>query len=113
MGFNKEVGERIYSLRKSKQMSRVDLGKKVNLHETTIKKYEDGNIKSLGTDKLEEFALALDTTTGFLMGWDGGNPCCTRIPVYGCVPAGVRIVWLDSSGCRGSSTLYVTPVYIK
>lgn len=67
--FNESVGIKIYDLRKQKAMSRVDLGNKVGLHETTVKKYEDGKIRSLGTNKLEEFAKALDTTVAFLMGW--------------------------------------------
>lgn len=92
--FNKKVGEKIYSLRKAKGMSRVDLGKKVDLHETTIKKYEDGNIKSLGTEKLKDFALALDADISYLMGWDDVvEPITrrTRIPVLGRVQAGLPI----------------------
>lgn len=57
---NKEVGKIILNARKAKKMSRAELGEKVGLHGTTIKKYEDGNIKSLSIDKLKDFSNALD-----------------------------------------------------
>ena len=44
--FNKRVGQKIFDARTQKKMSRKDLGLKMDLHETTIKKYEDGKIKS-------------------------------------------------------------------
>lgn len=68
--FNKEVGLKIFNARKNLQMSRVDLGKKVNLHESTIKRYEDGHIKSLDIEKLKEFAYALNISPAYLMGWE-------------------------------------------
>lgn len=57
---NKEVGQKIFKARKAKKMTRVQLGELVGLHETTIKKYEDGNIKNLSVEKLKDFSNALD-----------------------------------------------------
>ncbi len=57
---NKEVGQKIFKARKAKKMTRVQLGDLVGLHETTIKKYEDGNIKNLSVEKLKDFSNALD-----------------------------------------------------
>lgn len=68
--FNTEVGLKIFNARKNLKMSRADLGKKVNLHESTIKRYEDGHIKSLDIEKLKEFANALDISPAYLMGWE-------------------------------------------
>lgn len=68
--FNKEVGHKIFEARKSLKMSRAELGKKVNLHESTIKRYEDGDIKSLDIEKLKEFASALYIEPSYLMGWE-------------------------------------------
>ncbi len=68
--FNKEVGLRIYNARKSLNMPRVELGEKVGLHETTVKRYEDGEIKSLDIDRITLFAKALNTTPAYLMGWE-------------------------------------------
>jgi|GEM_PF-3265201 len=69
MEFNKNIiGQRIYDNRKKKKMSRKLLGEKVNLHETTVKRYEDGDIKNLSIEKLEEFANALDISLSELLG---------------------------------------------
>lgn len=67
---NIEVGKRIFDARKKLKLSRVELGKKVNLHESTIKRYEDGQIKSLDIEKMKEFAEALEIDAKELMGWN-------------------------------------------
>ena len=41
--FNVDVGLKIFNARKKLKMSRSELGKKINLHESTIKRYEDGH----------------------------------------------------------------------
>lgn len=66
----KQVGNRIFTSRKNLKLSRAELGKKLNLHETTIKRYEDGEIKLLDVEKISEFAKALDVSPLYLMGWD-------------------------------------------
>lgn len=66
--FNVDVGLKIFNARKELKMSRSELGKKITLHESTIKRYEDGHIKSLDIEKLKEFANALDISPEYLMG---------------------------------------------
>lgn len=66
--FNIDVGQKIFNARKSLNMSRSELGKKVNLHESTVKRYEDGHINSLDIAKLKEFANALNISPAFLVG---------------------------------------------
>lgn len=68
--FNWQVGSRIYKARKALGMTRAELGQKVNLHETTIKRYEDGDIKTLDIEKIKEFAEALNVSGAFLLDWD-------------------------------------------
>lgn len=68
---NIEIGKRIFAARKKLKLSRVELGKKVNLHESTIKRYEDGQIKTLDIEKMKEFANALDIDVVDLLGWNG------------------------------------------
>jgi transcriptional regulator with XRE-family HTH domain len=67
--YNKQVGSRIYTARKNLKMSRAKLGEAVSLHETTVKRYEDGDIKSLDIEKIKEFAYALSVTPELLLGW--------------------------------------------
>lgn len=71
--FNIDVGQKIFNARKSLNMSRAELGKKVNLHESTVKRYEDGHINSLDIAKLKEFANALNISPAYLMGWEVTN----------------------------------------
>lgn len=80
--FNLQVGERIFKARKEQKMTRAELGGKVGLHESTVKRYEDGQIKSLDIDKLKEFAKALDVEPEYLTGWgehDANTPVKHKI----------------------------------
>lgn len=67
---NVKIGLRIHNARKAKKLSMKELGKMVNLHESTISRYEKGEIMSLDIEKMKAFAKALDTTPAYLMGWD-------------------------------------------
>lgn len=67
--FNKAVGKRLYSARKAKGYSRAKVGELVGLHETTIKRYEDGDIKSLDIERLKSFSDALGIPAAQLLGW--------------------------------------------
>lgn len=92
MKFNVEVGKKLFNARKKKNISRASLGKIVNLHESTVKRYEDGQIKTLDIEKMKEFATALDITPEFLMGWDDDSLNHDKnnsyLTVYGKVCAG-------------------------
>lgn len=68
--FQVNVGKLIYSARKAKRMTRIELGEKIRLHETTIKKYEDGDIINLDIQKLREFSNILDIPFLKLIGYD-------------------------------------------
>ena len=68
--FQANVGRLIYSARKAKKMSRAELGEKVELHGTTIKKYEDGDIIDLDIQKLRKFSNILDIPFLKLIGYD-------------------------------------------
>lgn len=67
---NKEIGLRIFKARKSLNMTRAELGRKVNLHESTVKRYEDGDIKSVDIEKVKDFAIALGLNSTDLLGWN-------------------------------------------
>lgn len=66
---NKEIGKKIFIARKKMKMSRAKLGEIVNLHESTVKRYEDGDIKSLDIEKMKEFAKALVLDPAYLIGF--------------------------------------------
>lgn len=68
--FNKEVGQRIRSARKNKDMTMKDLGKKVNLSEATIQRYENGLIKNVDINLINKLSEFLDVSSNYLMGLD-------------------------------------------
>ncbi|MFM9414418.1 helix-turn-helix domain-containing protein [Peptococcus simiae] len=70
MDYNKVVGRRIFTARKELGLTRKELGKKLSLHESTIKRYEDGDIKTLDIEKMIEFAKALNVPPDYIMAWD-------------------------------------------
>ena len=91
--YNKELGKRIYNARKALDMTMKELGAKVGLHESTVKRYENGEIKTLDIEKIKEFSKALRVSSIYLMGWEEDDEYnnSIMIPVYGDIPAGVPL----------------------
>ena len=86
------VGQRIFEARKRRKISRKEVADFLQVHETTIKRYEDGNTKKLPTDRLEKIAKYLNTSIEYLMGWEEEQkPQGIKIPVLGTVAAGIPI----------------------
>lgn len=89
---NSNVGQRIFEARKRRKISRKEVADFLQVHETTIKRYEDGNTKKLPTDRLEKIAKYLNTSIEYLMGWEEEQkPQGVKIPVLGTVAAGIPI----------------------
>lgn len=65
-----EIIKRIKERRIRLDLSYQDLANKTGLSKSTLQRYETGFIKNLHIDKLEILAKALDTTPGYLMGWE-------------------------------------------
>lgn len=64
------VGKRIKQRRQELKMSVNELANRLNKNRTTIYRYEKGDIENLPLDVLEPLANALETTPGYLMGWE-------------------------------------------
>lgn len=47
-----------------------EISKFVGVSESTVQRWESGNIKNLRQDKIVKLAAALKTTPAYLMGWD-------------------------------------------
>lgn len=69
-----EIIKRIKERRIRLDLSYQDLANKTGLSKSTLQRYETGFIKNLHIDKLEILAKALDTTPGYLMGWENLEP---------------------------------------
>lgn len=69
-----EFGEKIKSIRLSKDMTLEQVGEIVGVGKSTVRKWENGDIKNMGRDKIELLAKALGVTPGYLMGWTDDLP---------------------------------------
>ena len=63
------LGDRIHYLRNNLGYTLQELGDKVGVGASTVRKWETGYIKTLRTDKMQALAAALDTSVDYLMGW--------------------------------------------
>lgn len=63
------MGDRIHCLRADLGLTLQELGDKVGVGASTVRKWETGFIKTLRTDKIQKLADALDTSVDYLMGW--------------------------------------------
>lgn len=62
-------GDRIHNLRMDRSMTLEELGSKIGVGKGTVKKYENGIIENIPSDKIEALAQSLETTPEYLMGW--------------------------------------------
>ncbi len=65
-----EIGQRIRERRKELGMSAEDIAALIGVSPATIYRYESSDIKHMRLDKLVPIAMALSTTTDYLMGID-------------------------------------------
>lgn len=79
MEFNvKDVGRRIYEARKAAGLTMTELGDRIGVQASTIKRYEDGEFKRVGMDSLVNIANALDVEITYLIGFEPTTPTITK-----------------------------------
>lgn len=64
------IGKKIKDLRTRLNLSVDELAAKLGKNRATVYRYESGDIENLPLDVLKPLSEALDTTPGFLMGWE-------------------------------------------
>lgn len=69
-----EMGNRIKLLREEKGMTLEELGDKVGVGKSTVRKWETGMIANMKRDKIAKLADALNVSPGYLMGWETPAP---------------------------------------
>ena len=62
------TGDRIKQMRIAKGMTLEDLGQKVGVGKSTVRKWETGAIANMKRDKIAKLAEALDTTVNVIIG---------------------------------------------
>lgn len=65
-----DIGERIKELREQKGMTLEELGNKVGVGKSTVRKWETGMIANMRRDKIAKVAQALDVSPAVIMGWE-------------------------------------------
>ena len=62
--------EKIKALRQQRGLSLQAVGDIVGVGKSTVRKWENGDIKNMGRDKIELLAKALGVEPAYLMGWE-------------------------------------------
>lgn len=62
------MGEKIYKLRRDRNMTQEELARRVGVSYQAINKYEHGRVTNIPIERLERLAFALGTTTNYLRG---------------------------------------------
>ncbi len=65
-----DISERIKTLRKQRGLTLEAVGEHVGVGKSTVRKWENGDIKNMRRDKIALLAEALGVTPGYLMGWE-------------------------------------------
>ena len=64
------MGVRIKKLRLENNMTLEELGNKVGVGKSTVRKWENGMIANMRRDKIAKLAEALNVSPAYLMGWN-------------------------------------------
>lgn len=64
-----DMGRKIEMLRKEKGMTLEELGDKVGVGKSTVRKWENGMIANMRRDKIAKIANALGVSPAYLLGW--------------------------------------------
>jgi len=65
-----DISEKIKTLRKQRKLTFEAVGRVVGVGKSTVRKWENGDIKNMRRDKIALLAQALGVTPGYLMGWE-------------------------------------------
>lgn len=66
-------GQRIRLRREELNISQTDLAEKIDVSKQTLYKYETDIVTNIPSDKIEAIAKILDTTPGYIMGWEDSD----------------------------------------
>lgn len=93
------IGERIKQLREQQGLTLEELGNKVGVGKSTVRKWENGMIENMRRDKIAKLAKALDVTPVYLMGWGDTENGSTRLPSNISLPAAYAVPILGTICC--------------
>lgn len=78
-----KMGDKIKRLRTENNMTLEELGNKVGVGKSTVRKWENGIIANMRRDKISKLAAALDVSPAYLMDWesDTTSPSSNSSPI--------------------------------
>ena len=95
------MGDRIHDLRKSRNLTLEEVGKATGVAKSTVRKWENGDIVSIRSDKIQKLADLLGTTIEYLLDGSTANilyknleplPDTRPVPVIGRIACGLPIL---------------------
>ena len=93
------MGDRIKSLRISHNMTQEELGKKIGVQKSAIRKYEKGEVINIKRATIETLSKIFNVSPSYLMCIEDNNNRniikTNRIPVLGKIPAGIPIEMIE------------------
>ena len=63
------MAHRLRELRKERGLTLLQVAEKLGVTESTVQRYESGNIKNLKYETMVELAELFDVAPAYLMGW--------------------------------------------
>ena len=76
------MGTRIKNLRLENNMTLEEIGNKVGVGKSTVRKWENGMIANMRRDKIAKLADALNVSPAYLMGWNESSAPAATIELY-------------------------------
>lgn len=64
------IGNKIKELRQQNNMTLEELGNKIGVGKSTVRKWETGMIQNMKRDKIAKIATVFDVSPSYLLGWD-------------------------------------------
>lgn len=96
------MGDRIKSLRISHNMTQEELGKKIGVQKSAIRKYEKGEVINIKRATIETLSKIFNVSPSYLMCIEDNNNRniikTNRIPVLGKIPAGIPMEMIEDIG---------------
>ena len=94
-----DLGKKIHQLRKEKGLTLEEVGNRVGVGKSTVRKWESGQIANMRRDKIDKLASALGVSPSYLMGWED-SPAAPEAPAPGSKEAGWNVEYPAGAALR-------------
>lgn len=106
-----EMSDKIRVLRDRLELTLEQVGNAVGVGKSTVRKWENGDIKNMRRDKIAALARVLETTPAYLMGWEEETattptykniipmPKMRMVPLVGTIACGTPILADENIMC--------------